>query len=184
MKKILIALLVLTTVFSCGKKNTVSNNGSSTSGLNGNVAGTVEVSLATQINNNQFGTGYASYGLTWSQAIANQPNITYYFYKSGLSTVSCETKWTIFKICSTNSGGSSSFSRSVVNSSVNIDSKKSELINIINSRTSIQNSGTVYYIMTSDSKQYIIDTAKPIQANPVQVMNYSTNQVEYFQMAM
>ncbi len=183
MKKLLVSLVVIATIFSCGKKNTVSSN-SSVSGLSSSVAGAVETSLASQINNNQFGTGYATYGLTWAQLISNQPNLTYYYATAGLSTVSCETKWTIFRVCSTSSSSSSSsITRQVTNSSVDLNTKKSELINIINARTSIQNSGTVYYIMTS-GKQYIIDTAKPLQANPVQVQDSSTSKVEYFSYAL
>lgn len=183
MKKLLVSLVVLATIFSCGKKNTVSGN--SVSGLSSSVSGATETSLASQINNNQFGTGYATYGLTWAQLISNQPNLTYYYASSGLSTVSCETKWTIFKICSTSSSSSSSnITRQVTNSSVDLNSKKSELINIINARTSIQNSGTVYYIITNNAKQYIIDTAKPLQANPVQVQDNATSKVEYFSYAL
>jgi hypothetical protein len=81
-------------------------------------------------------------------------------------------------VCSSGSNNSN-FSRSVTAGSVNIDSKKSELINIINRRNSIYNSGgTLYYIYTTDNKMFIIDTAMPLQANPVQTQDNATSTVE------
>ena len=183
MKKLLLSLIVLASIFSCGKSNSVSSaGGAATSGLSSTITGTTEVDLATKINNNTFGTGYASSYLTWAQLIANQPNVTYYFYKSTASSSSCSTKWSIFYVCTSGSSSTATYSRSVVNSSVDLATKKSELINIINKRSSIQSNGTVYYIYTTDSLYYIIDTSKPLQVNPVQTQ--SSSAIEYFGYAM
>lgn len=188
MKKLLLSLVVLATIFSCGKNNAVSSSTSATSGLSSSVTGTTEVDLATKINNNSFGTGMADYYETWAVVISKYPNLTYYYSKVTPSTSSnCSTKWGIFVICSNSSSSSSTatISRTVVNSAVDLSAKKSELINIINKRSSISVNNTAYYIYTTDGLYYIIDTAKPLAVNPVQVQQTvnGVNTIEYFNYA-
>jgi len=183
MKKLLLALIVLATVFSCGKSNSTSN--SSVSSLS--VTGTNETALGSYITSysSSFGNGYANAYTTWTSLISSQPNTTYYYYKSTQATSTCTTKWSIFYVCSTSSSSSSSYlSKSVVNSSVDITTKQNELIGIINSRSSIYVSGTSYYIYTSDAKIYVIDTRYPIQANPVLIQDNTAKTIEVFSYAL
>ncbi len=178
MKKLLLALIVVSTLFSCGKKNTVGTS-SSTTALT--VSGALETQLASQIDNNQFGNGMATYYETWSQVVSHMPNLKYNYAQTSASTSNCEKKWGIFYICtSSSSSGSATITRSVIHSSVDVNAKKNELKDLINKRVYIQVSGTSYYITANNGKNYVIDTRYPLQANPVSVQNAQDGSGEYF----
>jgi hypothetical protein len=183
MKKLLLSLMVLATLASCGKDNKVSS-GSSTDLLN--VSNPLVTNnpyaqeLVTRINNPAAGfggglvltssgssnqtcgtkwgfinycygsSGSANYavtaGMTWNQLVAQRPNLAYYFV----------------------------YSQPVVHSSINIATKQAQLIQLLNSASNIQVSGTLYYITVSGA-YYVIDTRYPIQANPsaIQTTQYT-----------
>ncbi|MGZ3787513.1 MAG: hypothetical protein ACXVLQ_03270 [Bacteriovorax sp.] len=182
MKKLLVALMVLATFASCGKNNSVSSSPLSTSPLTVSTANAS--SLASYITNytTSFGSGYTNSAMTWNQLIANQPNLTYYYYKEAISSLApsnCSTTlWGFLNVCTTSSSSSSAtLSRTVVNSSVNIVAKQNELIAILNKSRSIQQSGTAFYVYTTDAKLYILDLKFPIQAQPVQTQDSSSTEV-------
>ncbi len=170
MKKLLVALMVLTTLASCGKNNSVSSGapGSSTTALTSATANASN--LASMITN------YSSnFGVSWAQMLANQPNLTYYYFKAANAASSCQTKWTIFYVCSSNTS-SATISRQVVNSSVNIASKQAELMAIVNKSSRIQQNGSAVYIYTTDAKLYIFDLSLPIQAQPTQIQDSTSTE--------
>lgn len=172
MKKLLLALLVVSSLVSCGKNNSVSSGTTSSSPLT--VTGAVESQLGSIIDNNQFGGGQASYYETWNQVITNMPNISYkYGSVSSTSNSSCRTVAYVFQICGStsysSSGSTATVTRSVIHSSVDLATKKNELKAIINARSYMQASGSSFYIRTSDGRGFVIDTRYPMQANPVSV---------------
>lgn len=181
MKKLLLSLMVLATLASCGKDNKVSSGSSTTNISNPLVTSNPYAQeLVTRINNPSAGFGggvvltstgssnqtcgtkwgfinycygsssagnYAvSAGMTWNQLAAQRPNLAYYYV----------------------------YSQPVVHSSVNIATKQAQLIQLLNSATNIQVSGTLYYIQVSNA-YYVIDTRYPIQANPsaIQTSQYT-----------
>lgn len=170
MKKFIVALMVLTSLVSCGKNNSVGSTATSASSTNAlTVTGTVETQLGSLIDNNQFGTGQASYYETWTQVVTNMPGLTYK-YGSVNTSSNCRTVGYIFQICSSSSSSNVSISRSVVHSSVVLLDKQNELKAIVNARSLVQQgSATSFYVRTTDGRQYIIDTRYPIQANPVSI---------------
>ncbi len=187
MKKLIVALMVLSTLASCGKDNKVKSPAApavvtnpsttvSTTDANG-------VALADKITNytTQFGVGqiiyYGNYA-TWGQLVNNALPLNFKYTESTSTTTAngqnCETKWSIFTVCSYSSSTSSTsslpVSRTVQSNNVNVASKQDELRAIINSRNPlipIQISGTSYRIQATDGKQYVIDTRFPLQANPI-----------------
>lgn len=141
MKKLLLGLVVLASLVSCGKDNKVSSTSTTTSLSNSLLTNnSYATDLANRISGytTGFGEGYISNGsTTWNAVIAATPTITYQ-YSTG---------------------------RTVRNSDVAISTKKSELIALLNSATNVTISGTIYYIQVSGAI-YAIDIRYPIQANP------------------
>lgn len=173
MKKLILSLMVLATLASCGKKNTT-DTGAAAGGLSSTspitVTGSTETQLASLIDNNQFGSGQASYYETWNQVVSNMPNLSYKYGAVSSSQPNCNTVAYIFQICTSSSSTSNiSVSRSVIHSSVDLNAKKNELKAIINARQYVQVSGTSFYIRTNDNRSIIIDTRYPLQANPVSI---------------
>jgi hypothetical protein len=178
MKKLLIALVILSSLVSCGKKNVAGNTGSLTSAISiGNLpvqSQQVASQLGSIVTNNQFGVGQATYYETWNQYVAHAPNTTYNYgtMAAAQNNSGCHTVATIFYVCSSSSSSSPSttaISRSVVHSSVNVLDKQNAIIAIINRTNYIQSAGNgVFYIVTTDNATHVIDTKLPIQANPVQ----------------
>jgi hypothetical protein len=174
MKKLLLSLMVLATLASCGKDNKVSSGPATdvvnvTNPLTNNNPYAQE--LVTKINNPAAGFGE---GLVLTS--------------SGSSNQTCGTKWGFINYCYGSSGGGNyavsagmtwnqlaaqkpnlayyyNLSQPVAHSSVNIATKQTQLIQLLNSATSIQVSGTLYYIQVSNAI-YVVDTRYPIQANP------------------
>lgn len=194
MKKLLLSLMVLASLASCGKNNEVSSGagvGSSAITLNDSVA----QQLGSYIDNSatMFGNSPAGYtGLTWNQILAGtyyQPakNLTYKYAITTAQTPSsnCEVKWSIFYVCSSSSStntGSVTVSRSVLHSDVNVEVKRNDLKGIINSAAAgtIQFQNSVYCIRNaSTGVMYTIDLRLPLQANPSAIQQ-TNGQVEYF----
>lgn len=179
MKNLLIALVILSSLVSCGKKNVAGPVGSATSAISvGNLpvqSQQVASQLGSIVTNNQFGLGQATYYETWNQYVAHAPNTTYNYgsIAAAQSNNNCHTVATIFYVCSSSSTTTpttTSITRSVVHSSVALVTKQNEIIGIINRTNMIQAAGNgVFYILTTDNSTYVIDTKLPMQANPVQV---------------
>lgn len=178
MKNLFVGLLILSSLASCGKSNTV--GGSSAAPLAAaaavsplTVTGTVETQLAQIVDANQFGLGQAGYSESWAQYIARLPDTTYNYgtYTAGQNDPNCKTYLVIIQVCSSSSFSNSTVAvtRSVKNSSVLVPTKQNEIKAIINRRSMVQSAGNgVFYIKTTDNNMYIIDQKLPIQANPVQ----------------
>jgi hypothetical protein len=182
MKKMVVALMILSSLVSCGKKNAVSSSiapASSSSGLNTNssVTGTVETQLAKMIDDNQFGNGLVvvnGYQENWNQYISQMPGITYKYGNS-----SCGTSLVCYDFFG-ESNTTTTVTRTVINSSVDVGAKKNELKELINNRLWVQQrSATVFTIKTSNGKIYTIDTSYPLQANPYGVED-AAGKKEYF----
>lgn len=167
MKKLIVTLMVLSALVSCGKTNAVGN--SSVFGTSPiTVGGSTETQLGSMIDNNQFGTGYYYYD-TYAGAIAKGASPIYDF-GSYSNASNCKTKWGGFLVICTSSGSSSTtIVRTVNNRDVDLVTKKNELKAIINNRNYIQSYGTSFYIRTNDGRAFVIDTRYPLQANPVTI---------------
>ena len=162
MKKLIVALMVLTSLVSCGKNNSVASLGitSVTNPIITNNA--MAQSLVSMIANPStgFGQGLVSTGssnqttgTTWNALLVSNPNIVYQ-YSTG---------------------------RTVRNVDVVIVTKQNELVGILNSATSVQVSGSLYYINVAGS-QYVIDIRYPLQLNPSAKSDQTGS--EYFVQAM
>lgn len=182
MRKLILSLIVLTFLVSCGKDNAV--NGDANANANPIVTNPIVTNntsaqdLISKINNPAAGFGTGT------------------LYISTASTTTCKEKW-ILTYCSSSYGSGNQttttwnaiaasrdltyrfvyfngagISKSYSHSSVAIAKKQSDLIGILNSATAIYKIGTVYTIIVSNA-QYIIDTNYPIQANPIRTPNDS-----------
>ncbi len=159
--------MVLASIVSCGKTNSVGSSSIyGTSPIT--VGGASETQLGTMIDTNQFGSGMATYYITWSQLIMQTPTITYQYGNYNASS-NCKIIWGVFKYCTSTNSSGTAVTRSVMNSTVDVIAKKNELKAIINNRTMIQAYGTSFYIRTNDGRTFVIDTRYPLQANPVSV---------------
>ena len=184
MKTLLLSLLVVASLVSCGKDNKVASSAaatSATSPITVTVAGASE--LGSKIDNytTQFGTGsitYYGYPQTYGALVNQAMNLVYRYTKAtsaaSASGSNCQLKWSIFYVCSysntTTNFSSVVESRKVFNNSVDVLSKQNELkaiINSVNPLIPIQNNGYSYNITTREGKQFVIDTRYPIQANPI-----------------
>lgn len=194
MKKFILALMVVSTLVSCGKDGNKVSSGAGSAVATDPITVTVQGAslLGGMIDSytTSFGSGTVIINnayYTWNQIVANSPNVKYNYSSATASTSSnCQMKWGIFYVCSSSSSNSSTIaaqaSRVVVNSSVVILTKQNELKAIIN-RVSpyypIQNSGSIYYVRTVEGAVYTIDTRLPLQANPSAVQQ-ANGQIEYF----
>lgn len=202
MKKLLLSLMVLATLASCGKDNKVASTAASTTSTSPIQVTTADqngISLGQKIDNHttQFGVGVVQLNYytraTYNQIIADSGSMRFHYTKSTQSVSgngqNCEKKWGIFYICS--SSYSSSTSTSVTESrspfyselvnNPGVDAKIAELKDIINNASTlypIETDGYSYRIRTKNGKQYIINTLAPLLANPTGVMDTS-GAVEY-----
>ncbi len=189
MKKLLLSLMVLATLASCGKDNKVSSGAAAAAAPSTNAITIVDqtgIALGGMIDNHtsQFGTGmvYTTQGPTTLNNLAYGGVTLYYKYTKATAQTgtgsgngyTCETKWKIFQVCSyssSNTGTSTlTLSRNILHNSVDVNSKIAELKSIINSANpniAIQVQGTSNLITLTDGRQFIIDTKYPLQANPI-----------------
>jgi len=180
MKKLLLSLMVLATLMSCGKDNKVSSgsvsNGYSNGYLSGNASAAAQ-ELASKISNytSEFGNGLV-------------------LSSSGSSGQTCGTKWGFINYCYGSSGSGNyavssgaSWNQLVIqrqqnltyyyygaqptyHASVNVGTKQTQIMDLLNKATSVQvvqpdAYGKMYYIQVSNAI-YVVDTRYPIQANP------------------
>lgn len=186
MKKIIVALMVLSTVVSCGKNGNVVGAAISANPLT--VSGQTESSLGSMIDNDQFGTGAYrlsnGYSDSFKRFIDTGANFTYsYSSKTNTDSVTgnnCRTYLSgFYTYCppsitsySTMTVDTSPVTATRLNSTVILLDKKNQLKDLINRRIlgGVQSVGnSKFIIMTSDGNKYVIDTSAPMQANPVEV---------------
>ena len=188
MKKLLLSLMVLATLVSCGKDNKVSSAGVTTSPVtvtNPLVTGSAQAQeLITRINNPAagFGEGLLYTGSSNQTCGTKWGFINYCYGSSGSNYATTGLTWNALAVQQPNIRYYYSRGTIVTHSSVNIATKQAELIALLNSAVSIQVSGTLYYIQISSGVYYVVDTRYPIQANPSAVAN--SNGVEYFVQAI
>lgn len=165
MKKLLLATLVLATIFSCGKKNSVASTNQFTVSNPISSVNTDQrfVNLSSIVSSNRFNL--------------QNYQINYYTeYHFADITNTCVTKDGWFGIDYQSCKSTTSNETTILNNSVNVDSKRADLVALLN-KTVIINSdynGIVFTIRTSDNITYVIDTKVPIQANPVYTYNNGT----------
>lgn len=175
MKNLLIALVILSSLVSCGKKNTVGGTVSSTSPM---VASTpIETDFINKVNGNQFGTGRVNAYETFTQAIAKGYNPKFQYANYAAPQVvqpDCHTAW-IFRVCSSSStsGGfqAVTVAREVSNSSITVAAAQAKIVEIYSRKSQVEVNGTLFRIRTTDNKTYYFETSLPIQANPTQSYN-------------
>lgn len=190
MKKLIVALMVLSTLASCGKDNkvaspaapVVSTSNTAVTSTTTDPAGQALVSLINSYTTS-FGTGRSvEYNMYFKDLIAlSQYTIKYKYTKAAMANASntecsgkyiqfCYTKWN-----SETQVTEPALSREVLHGGVVVATKQAELIDIINKRHPgypIVNNGIgVFYIKTIDNTVYVIDTRFPLQANPAQITN-------------
>jgi hypothetical protein len=188
MKKLIVALMVLSTLASCGKDNKVASG--TTVATSPVTTGTVTTTdpngilLGQKIDSHlsSFGIGRsAEYNMTYSELINRNYDLKYRYTKSTSSSSNCEVKWGIVTICKQSSSSTTpAESRAVIDlvsdrTAANA-SKQVELKTIINNRHpgyAIQSNGSVFYVKTLDGKVYAIDTTLPLRANPAYIQDSS-----------
>lgn len=207
MKKLIVALMVLTTLVSCGKDNKVAS-GAAAAPVVTNPAITVTdaagIALGNQITSYTTGFGTARvlyYNNQYSiqQLVDNGVMMDLIYVKNTSTSTNvdpnCEKVLVIFTFCKSSSSSSTALPTGAITRGVNDVTaavKQDELRAIINNKNpliAIQTStnpnygGTVYKIIAKDGKQYVIDTSHPLQANPVGIATPGANgtfSVEYF----
>lgn len=165
MKKLLLSLVVLATIFSCGKKNTVDGANAYTvsNTYSGMSTDSRFTSLASIVTNNQF----------------NNSGWNYYSEFNFYDMVNtCVTKDGWFGIdyqsCSTTKSNKSTVIFGNLDQA-RIDAKKAEMVAILNKTVQIGYSGYVYTVRTTDNLTYSFDVRFPIVANPVYRLDNSSN---------
>lgn len=188
MKKLVIALMVLTSLASCGKNNAVSSAGTNAIGSSTAITATTDmygrVPLAnymTDINNNAFGA-----------ARADSETFRFLNYTGGSSGNGCSLKTalggflTYYSCTSSTSTSSSNYGSydtvNVTHSSENLASKKTELLSILGQSYQYSNSADrkQLYIRTISGDVYTIDYRVPMSANPVVKYTASTGVTRTF----
>jgi hypothetical protein len=179
MKKLLLSLMVLATLASCGKDNKVDTASSTSSTSSITLDDATAKQLATVIDNSTTyfaARPYANYRLGYVTSIAQTTN----------TGNNCEEKtgWFGVKyyVCKSSSSSTAVTPTSYVAvSSVVLETKKGELRAIVNrsSAGAIYYSGYAYTVKTTDGNLYTIDTRYPIEANPV-VVQTAAGQITYY----
>jgi hypothetical protein len=193
MKKLILALIVLESITSCGKNNSVSsvpvvNPAVNSVGISIAISGSVDsygrVTLAnyiTDINNNAFGA-----------ARADSETFRFLNSVSGSTGNGCPVKTVLgglfsYYACSSSSSTSSSNYGSydtvnVIHSTQDLTSKRTELLSLI--AQSYQNSNSSdrkqLYIKATNGDVYTIDFRIPMSANPVVKYIASTGSTRTF----
>jgi hypothetical protein len=173
MKKLLITLMVLASLVSCGKDNKVSSGSSTSNGytngiLTGNASAAAQALVAAVNNPSVFGQGAA-------------------YMSTGSTGQTCGTKWGFINYCygSSTSSGSVAMGKtwnqiiaetpSVVfqytngnvrnGQDVTVASQQTFIMNLLNTASNVQVYGTIYYI-TVGNDIWAVDTRYALQMNP------------------
>lgn len=185
MKNLLIALVILSSLVSCGKKNTVGGAPvASASAMVGSTA--IETDFINKVNGNLFGTGYSSvYNETYAQAISKgaNPKLTYANYAAPAASAA-PTPHCILGglLCGSVSTSSTTFITPTITSvntlSITVVEKQSAISAIFAKKSRVEQYGpTVFGVLTNDNATYYFDTTMPIQANPVRTYNADRSMV-------
>ena len=170
MKKLLLALMVMATLASCGKDNKVDSGSAATNGFNG----TITNPLVTNSSQAQALVSMIASPSTFGQGVltsGSNQNCGSKFYglltwcTSSYSGSSSSGTW--YQLVTANPSLVYRYSNgtTVRHSDVNVATKQNELMSLLNSASSIQISGYQAYV-TVGSTYYVIDVRYPIQANP------------------
>lgn len=183
MKKLLLVLMVMGTLASCGKDNKVD---SGVAGFNGTVTNPLVTgsgtgtALVSMINNpSSFGQGQLSLGGGSNGTCKTVAYIINYCYSSTSSGSGTVTTWN--NVVAQYPGLTYVYSNytNVKHADVNVANKQAELIGILNAATNVQyNNAGSYYIYTANGT-YVIDTRYPIQAQPSGVQTNTANYYLY-----
>lgn len=179
MKKLLLSFIVLASLVSCGKDNKVSSNGSLPGLTNPLIVNNPSgQGLAALINSplTGFGNGVVLNGSS-NQNCGVKWGFLTYCYGSGSSVGTTGQTWNALIAAHPSITFQYSSGRTVRNIDVSVAQKQTDLINILNSATQIQQNGTIYYITTA-AGMYAIDTRYSIQMNPSGVATQMSS--EYF----
>jgi hypothetical protein len=184
MKKTLLALLVLASLVSCGKNNSVSSTstsalGTGTSALSSSTTDAYgRIPLTTyiaNINNNGF-------------AAARADSEIFRFYTSSSSNSGCSLHTALggflsYYSCSGGSASTGTYTTTnVTHSTEDLTAKKNELIGLLGQTYQYSNSADKLqlYIQTTAGDVYTIDFRVPMSANPVVKYTRSSGQTVLF----
>jgi hypothetical protein len=183
MKTLLLSLVILATLASCGKNNKVSSADVAAPGVgitNPLITGNSQAqALVSMINNPAaFGQGAISSGSTSGQTCGVKWGIFTYCYSSGSSS-GTSTGQTWAQVVAANPSITYQYSNglTVRNSDVAIATKQAELTSILNQATRVDVVGPIFYVTTANA-QYAIDSRYPIQLLPNGVI--SNNGTNYY----
>lgn len=179
MRKLLLSLMVLATLASCGKDNKV-DTATAVAAAPSSDAITLDDTVAKQLGTIIDNSAYFPAATTSTTA-------KYAYLTTTVSSAqpSCETKegwlgikYTVCKAPINNTNGVASY---VQVNSIDVATKRVELKGYINSSNvgGIIFNGTSYTIRTTSGVVYTIDTRYPIQANPVMIQQVS-GEIKYF----
>jgi hypothetical protein len=176
MRNLLLSLMVLASLVSCGKDSkSGSVNGSSSSAIT--LDDTVAKQLGTLIDNST----------SYFPAATTSPTARYAYVVTTVTSSQpvCETKegwlgikYTVCKAPTTSNATPSSY---VQVSTINLEAKRAELRSYINSSNAggLIFNGTGYTVRSTSGVVYTIDPRYPIQANPVMVQQVN-GEIKYF----
>lgn len=158
MKKFLLTLIVVSSLVSCGKDNTV---GKATSALS-------TTSPISAINNDG---NFQSLGSAIVSNTFPSQGVNYYTeYHFGTLTNTCVTKDGWFGIDYQSCSTSVSNETTVIQGN-SVEAKQAELTDILSKTVVFQAYGSVSVLRTTDNFTYHIDRNVPIKANPVYKLN-------------
>lgn len=175
MRKLILSLMVLASLVSCGKDNKV-GAGSSTSAITNTDPSAIQ--LGTMIDSSekyfQAGPTYGRYAYLAATTSNSNPNQT------------CEEKegWFGIKyyVCKSNSTSNTAPNYTYTNANVDLTAKRNEIKGYINNASygGISSvSGYAIRIITTSGITYIIDRSVPLQANPVVIQQPNGQSVNY-----
>ncbi len=184
MKKTLLALLVLASLASCGKSNSVASTSTSTLGTGTSALSSSTTDMYGRVPLTTYVSNINNNGFAAARADAE----IYRFYTSTSSGSGCTLKTALggflsYYSCSGGSASTGSYTTAnVTHSTEDLSAKKSELINIIAQAATYSNSADrlQLYIRTSAGDVYTIDFRVPMSANPVVKYTASNGQTKMF----
>ena len=167
MKKLLLSLMVLATLTSCGKNNTVSSAApAGTIGItNPLVTGSTQAQTLIAAINNPAAFGQGAVPVSGSGQTCKNWGILQYCYSSSSGSTAGTQTWN--QLIAANPGLTYLYTNglTVRNSDVVVATKQAELVALLNSATKIDIYGYAY-IITTPAGQYAIDIRYPIQLQP------------------
>lgn len=186
MKNLLLSLVVLASLVSCGKDNKVSSGANATQLTNPIMVGnTTAQVLITQLDNPTAGFGNGLVADYTSNQTCKNWGIFNYCYSSTTGTAATGARtWNTIVAANPNTVYYYTNGTTTVHSQIAVVTKQNEIRAILNSASSIQvqalQGGNVYYVTVAGG-YYVIDTRYPLQVNPSAVSTGTTQ--NYFMRA-